>query len=1736
MSTSHIPAIPGLHGRFLAERLPDFLKHATPADLKRWREIQRPAQWAPSGSAVWFDQADEYEQRMLLHLQDRSRLSTQALATALKHLKGVGAFAEPLLKAALKDSGLLRTLEHTVDVNTDTLVELRYESQLLGSLLRLVPRQQTLMQAALQNFADGTRFEKGSALAPKGGFTFEFTPDSNPERPRFQYRYTQKLAIEPERFAALCHELDVGGKYQAHLREVFEHPATADVVRTLSINADKDHLRLAAQVAFMKGEITESAHTMLTALLNGQRAPHLHGKPVTYQSLSMFDTPLDGVLVFSADRISSDREEPIIAYLPGAPLYPLKEYASVAEFKKDLRINLLNPAYLTLFQDYVPKHEQAHFFSRVNEALYVGAFNADANLHMRDMQIETELFGYRQDQHLQRLKANARYLAVPSAEVDEAARQQRLAYWESIGFNVLNAAAFFIPALGGVMAVVGAAQMIKEVIDGAHAWEAGEREEALAHFESVGLNIALAAGLGGSAHGVAPMQASEQVDSLLRVTLPGGEQRLWKPDLAPYARDFDLADITPDDRGLFRFNDETTCIRIDEQVYEVSQGEEGTWSIRHPDDPHAYQPALRHNGEGAWQAVGEQPLQWTHTQLLRRIGHAADGLSDQELEQAAQVSGVDDDVLRRMHVDHLAVPPLLSDALRRYQVDQRVTRLIGSLSSGEAAVEGLELAPELSLELAQWPARVIEVYDEANLYRAPIRYGAERWPSGRVIRLSVRELYANQLADRVLADLDATEALDLFGLAVEPRQRLAVLRRLIAKRAVLRRAKIYQALYEQGRAPRSAEQQRLIRDFPLLTDAVAQEIISAANADERVQLQAIDGRVPMRLAEEARIYQRQIALSRALQGVQHPSLANLDSDRLTLGLLAELAGWSDTVRIELRETSASGRLLASIGQPEGELKVIVRQRGEYLAYDAAGLQLSRDKQLLASLLKALPDRERQALNLDIQATQSLHAVLCSLAVQDRAMAARLLGQQPIKPWFRSPLRLADGRVGYPLGGIIGGDRAINAQLNDLFPQVSPAELEAIKRRLLEENQTLGDAVFKLQSERDRLQQTLDQWVEEARPDVFMHAARRTVRLQLIIAWRRIPVRRRSATELVLSAPDVGSLPVLSARFEHIQSLAIDRMNLRQLPDGFLRCFPRLERLTLEGNPLGVIPPEVSTLTELRHLDVRETRLTDSDTMFDALTPLVRLRSLELQSNRMRSIPDTAVETLARLPALTRLNLRYSRGLSSNGLALLARLPLQDLDLSNTGQVLDHAGAQTFSRFVHLQRLEMSGNPLGQVPELGNLVQLQHLDLEACHLTAWPDGLTTLMNLEPNQLRRVILSRNQITQLPDLASTRFGAALRAQTDATLRLNVHYNPLEADSIARLDEVGSTFVSETTRPPQPGSTWLQGAGQAQRELWSTMFESRQNAALLEMLDRLTLSREFQRDAPALRPRVWTMLELASQHTPLREELLAIAEAFPVTCGDAGADAFSDLEIAVLVFQRSAQATASDRGAELLALYKQLFRRHEVQRLADTLALARIVRRRALLDSVELPPLDPLDDIDDALLRREKVDDIEIRLALRQALAGVLDYPEPSNGMLYRNMANLTPKTIKRVKNAVMAADTVANRHAWMVGENSWRRYLKQRYAPQFDAAVQHWAEGLEYLDYCNGADEVPEALNSDVVDVLRTALDQEPIGPDARPRRLEIGSQVYRKAADALGAARESAETQLLVQLTAAQEAAS
>lgn len=657
----------GLHTALIKHRLPLWLTHSASADIRRLRGGVQPGP-APA----WLSDAPAELRAALSASQLRSHASNQVLAKTLKPLKGPAAFAQPLLEAALQ-----QRFGQAPDVHQNALFYLRY---------RQATVQHTLLQAALLNFEGNETFSEvalgeTSALAPVGALKTDygtFTRGGWPAR----YRYTEKLPIAPQDFATMCRQLDLGKQYQNHLKQVFDAPDTALPVRAQMIQAQKDLLAVRLHTARIKHEVSASFYAVLLKLLAGAERLTLDGRPLGYTQLSVLGCPLGEVVLIGppAGRL--------VAWIAGAPLYPLKEYASMQAFEKDLAINLRSRTYQRLLASRVPQGDAPAFFKRLQEKLFTYRWNAakgvqeqvydeQINLNLRESRITGELFGALYEKHVQRLKEGALKLAVPTAEADRKAAQERHQYWLGLGMNLLNVAAFFVPGLGELMLVVTAIQVGMEVYHGIESWKQGDLDAAWAHLESVALNVAFMATLAGT--GVLlrrppVIQVSKWVDGLVPVKLPSGEARLWKPDLEPYRSDVVLDPaLQPNAQGQYEV-DGKIYVRIGAGVYEKGFDTQlKKWRIKHPRDPEAYQPELHGNQAGAWRSIHERPRDWSRLTLLRRLGHATRSFADDTLLRIGDISGVSDEALCKIHLDGSPLPAPLADTLRRFRVDQPTT-------------------------------------------------------------------------------------------------------------------------------------------------------------------------------------------------------------------------------------------------------------------------------------------------------------------------------------------------------------------------------------------------------------------------------------------------------------------------------------------------------------------------------------------------------------------------------------------------------------------------------------------------------------------------------------------------------------------------------------------------------------------------------------------------------------------------------------------------------------------------------------------------------------------------------------------------------------------------------------------------------------------------------------------------------------------------------------------------------
>lgn len=693
----------GLHKQFVKQKLHKRLRHFSRENIRQLDQARTPGGLLEGAVPEWFEALPEVQRQIVRDSQQRSRTANQNLAKTLKGLKGVTEFAQPLLEAALfKKFGI------KVDAaNTWLYTELHRD---------MLITDQNLLQLALRNFTDDQSFAETEIIAEQGepapmgegndGLYGWYYPDVGSSR---CYKIN-KLAIQPADFARLCRELDIGLQYQQHLAAIFDADDRATIIKAQTIDAWKYSLRTHAHIARLKSLLSPTAYLAILGALNEEPATILDGEPVVFSQLHVLGLPVSEMFVLGAKRRKQKKidlslsnpgsnlldvlgysDSRIIVCIPGDPVAPIKEYASLKAFEQELALRLRDDAYQRSFLRLIAHGDAGRFLGKLQSALQTLEWNPDAahreqtltgyrdgvyqrvyrdnpSLDLAESFFDGNVFSELYARHETRLKESSAQLAVPTATVDHDAWYARLAHYAEWGLNLLNVAAFFIPGLGEVMMAVMAVQLTLDVYHGVEAWSIGDTDQAWRYLGSVAANLTFMAAIGVVVGKAPKILSTPFVDGMVRVRLPFGDEQLWRPSLAPYKSAVVLPPtLEANHLGQYAV-DSRTFIRVEGEVYEKTfDATLGRWRLKHPSDPLAYQPALRSNGQGAWRHDFERPLEWDRATLLRRLGPATDGLDAATLENIAQISGVDDNALRKLHLDQQVMPSALSDTLRQFQ-------------------------------------------------------------------------------------------------------------------------------------------------------------------------------------------------------------------------------------------------------------------------------------------------------------------------------------------------------------------------------------------------------------------------------------------------------------------------------------------------------------------------------------------------------------------------------------------------------------------------------------------------------------------------------------------------------------------------------------------------------------------------------------------------------------------------------------------------------------------------------------------------------------------------------------------------------------------------------------------------------------------------------------------------------------------------------------------------------------
>ncbi|MGJ7514032.1 NEL-type E3 ubiquitin ligase domain-containing protein [Pseudomonas baetica] len=1308
-----------VHSKLLEQAIPDWLTDATP---QRRQQIKTSDAPMPDG----YQRASPQQRKALNDSVVASFSAQTRLDKAMSALQDIDTFAAPLLINALK-----KQFNVQLDVNKTFLV-LRKAVEVgifaidVGSfeVLKL-----PLLQAALHNFEAWECLP--GAFHESSGFLLETSIPGTFE--------AATPALTVQQFTGLCRSLDIGAKYQTYLKD-YLHPADAvadRVFRDTFIAAQKTALRAAAEMALLKKDIEPGDYTMLLAVIEGEIHPRQGNKEVWFCDLVLMKHRMTGCVFFSICEKYRYTDE-LILYIPNDPHHPLKRYTYSeleAQFKQQFTArdgyapdDPSPTAYQRFFSQFVAYADRAYYFNQftvdakgasVSQSLapYVPLLNEGLNginpfsifngikelppaapspkrpepdpflapggIPRKGAAVWTEnidLWPYLFEQHRDKVLADARSHAVPTADVDARVRSEKFSGLLNIGMLVLTGVSMFVPVLGEVMMGVMAGQLLEETLEGAVEWGEGDRKAAKAHLVDVAENLALLAVMAGAGKGLAKLtavKAEPLIERLEPVTGADGKARLWKPDLGRYESPVDLEGSGgPNAQGQHQL-DGRTYIRQAGKVYETTWDESlNRWRIKHPDDPQAYRPLLSHNGAGAWRHTLERPLTWDRLTLLRRMGHVTEAFSDQQLINIADISGVSDNVLRKIHMDNLPPPPEWVDTLQLFDAERNVEPTIRQLATGESIdARYLSVLP-LVTELPRWPTgRVLQVFEEQGLTGPSVKYGAERLLAGAKskppIRISRADVLNGELPDRVLAALNESEIVGLLG--GEPARvratRPGELRKQLADFARTRRPTLFENLY-QGMATPAPDVAKLQRLHPGLSHAAAQTVLAQANAEQLTQLHTT-GRVPLTLQEQARWHVQQGRLSRAYTGLHMEHMGSADSRRLALQALAKLPGWSDHVRLEIREGHVEGPLLEAIGsETAASRKYLVKKGPYYQAFNDRGETLNSlpryGDNFFEALMHALPDEARRALGVpETGQNRALRRAIIDYAMEHRTELAWRLEQHGGKPAkSMPPTRLKDGRMGYLASGDGPGmDAHLVTRVQNVYPGLTDQQANGYLLKLRRAGQTDAQIYGHLQarlSEWQTLESTLDQWLHPSSGGVDNSLfGGRTVVENIKASWRNAPLVDDDPSLARLEIIHLGSLPPITADFSHVRDLTL----MASGPNELLKQFTNVEKLQLV------------------------VRSDESAALFEVISGMQRLASLHISAS-------PTAELLSNLSRLTR---------------------LEELNLVSTGHFgegFDNA-AFDFRAFSNLRRLEV---------------------IEP-RLTEWPTGLLELPRLERLNLRR-----------------------------------------------------------------------------------------------------------------------------------------------------------------------------------------------------------------------------------------------------------------------------------------------------------------------------------------------------------------------------------------------------------------
>lgn len=1649
-ATTYPALIPIEHGRhydLIQSAIPPYMVEAAPERRAALTAI-RPQ--IPD----WYARASTAQKDTLKTLNQTCGQALNKLDSYLGKIPELNAFAQPLLEQALESAGYrLPVNEVFVRLYAPTV-----DAFGVGSGGFSV-KSMSLLQAALHNF-EQPETEAGYFGEDSGFIT---RPD---EFGRFK-PYQTSLTLEV--FTSLCRTLDIGRLYQQELGTWLdpESVLSREVLRHRYISHQQALLKVDAQTALLKGDIDIATYALMMRVVGGERQIKLGEQQLWYRYPCVMGLLLKGCVVFELS-VEGHYAGAMVVWIPGDPEHPLKRYASFSDFRDEMlrklttRSTSLRQAGLTPYQlflsRFIEQKDRPYYYRRLTMLVTdapehpwwlgwalslrpvlllpqpeyhtrrVQADDPDINLEICTMSEErvwfdVEIWGKLFDDMRGTLFNNARNMALSTADADVSNRSARLSHYLNIGLFAVNVLAMVVPPLGDVMLTVMAGQLLYETIEGCLEWSDGDREAAWGHIGDVLENMAMLAAGAAVVRGVSPV-----IERLKRVTLPGGEQRLWSPDLEGYEHPITLAPQSqPNEIGLHTHNNREVLVHEGKHYVLRQDPASGQYRALHPARVEAYEPEFRHNGHGVWVHEGEQPKLWPRRTLMRRLGASVVGMSDSELEQVLQVSGVHEDDLRRMYVENEPTPALLADSIWQFKAYAKARTVVAEVRAGRLSSELCGYSAAFAPELAGWPAsKAIEVFDLPAPAVPGARFGNEHASGNDIIHINRAQLMNGELPGRVVDALTQQQLEDLLGERVpfQRDERLELFKERLSALMEKNTQRLFDSLAEgsvPARDPLRTSIEWLKRVFPKLPASIARRLVSDASASELAQLNS--GKGPERLMQSARTLQREAQLSSAYRGLYMDSLVTADTETLALNTLETLPGWKDDLRIEVRNDHFNGELRASFGPLEaGNRKVLVRiGDGQYMAQDEQGQALHGADDLYSSLQHALPDGYRQSVKLPHVGQGSALQLNIQQHPLSRERLRPLLNiRAESRPFFLPPERLPDGRLGYPLSGrrttgTYGPQEMLRARYERLYPYAGADEISDALSSL---GIHAPARIKALEDDFTQLGMTLNRWISSPVDGV--------------------PLR---------GGPTDTQIPVLRAR--HYISDRLKQVWRRAGPMNLDHAGRYIgQTLQIEGEGMGPVleslPPLSADFSHVTRVELSQTGATDA--IDDFLSNFPKLQSLDLSANRLTRFPTA----ITRMPKL------------------------EVLDLMVNNITLTPESAEQLKGMTQLVMLGLDDSPLGVLPDLSRMPRLRAISLNNCGLDAWPAGL--LAHPRPRDFL-LLLEDNPLTRIPDVAPGSDKARLLGRTSISAqRVSDEVN--EKINLYR-ESVGIDPARQRARGLASDSGhWVEGLPAeevvSRQALWNRVEFSAGSEPFFAVISDQAQHMNYRPDAVTfnadMKAKVWRMLTAMDESPDLRDKLFEMAQA-PFTCIDAGAQLFNAMGVEVMWYEAYQAPKAWLVKLEVLDLAKGKARLDQLGRIAR----ARVQELEAQgrkhpeykYNSGDTPRRVDHYDANGVLL--PDIDEVEIYLAYTTHLARRLDLPWQSSSNMFVE-PEVTPAMLESAYEQVLALEQGEGLRNQLLDQPRWIEFLEGTHRPDFDrlkaklealidlqAAQQAWVEDV-------------------------------------------------------------------------------